>query len=118
MYGDFRKTVYIAQYVAENAEIFYTFLILEVIPQVMPRQNTKHYKSSTNKQMPFSLKTASAKGPSINNFFFNPESRVDNAFGTFRWKITRISSRTLVFSSSKIIGRVRKKHEPLAYQGP
>jgi hypothetical protein len=47
--------------VAENAEIFYTFLILEVIPQAMPRQNTKHYKLSTNKQMPFSFKTTSAK---------------------------------------------------------
>jgi hypothetical protein len=29
----------------------------------MPRQNTKHYKLSTNKQMPFSFKTTSAKWP-------------------------------------------------------
>jgi hypothetical protein len=61
MYGDFRITVYNAQDVAESAKIFYIFIILEVIPQAMPHQNTKHCKFSTDAQMPFFLKTASAK---------------------------------------------------------
>jgi hypothetical protein len=57
MYGDFQITVYNAQDVAESAEMFYNFIVLEVIPQAMPHQNTKHCKFSTN----IFLKTALAK---------------------------------------------------------
>jgi hypothetical protein len=107
MYGDFRKPVYIAQYVAESAEIFYILLILDVIPQVMPRQNTKHYKLSTNKQMILVPENRVSQVTFNQQFFFNRESRVEDAFGIFRWEIRRISSRTPVSSPSNITGRVR-----------
>jgi hypothetical protein len=61
MYGDFRITVYNAQDVAESAQTFYILIIVEVIPQAMPHQNTKHCKFSTSTQKHFFLKTASVK---------------------------------------------------------
>jgi hypothetical protein len=52
MNEDFQITVYNAQDVAESADMFYIFIILEVIPQAMPHQNTKHCKFSINALFP------------------------------------------------------------------